>query len=193
MIASISGALQSIRDHSLVVHVGGIGWEVLVPSSVLSRAGLIGHEINLFTHLVVREDALTLYGFSTEEECAIFKRLLTVSGIGPRLALNIMSTLTPEMLASSIQGDNPDVIARVPGIGKKTAQKIVLELKGKLLPETLAPGLAPVSTLDTEVIEALTALGYSIVEAQAALQSIPHDAPQDIEERVRLALQFFGG
>jgi len=139
----------------------------------------------------VREDALTLYGFVTEQERVIFTHLLAVSGIGPRLALSVVSTLSPEMLANAIQRDEPEMISRVPGVGKKTAQKIVLEMKGKLLPDTLPAGLAAVSIRDTEVIEALTTLGYSIVEAQAALQGIPRDAPEDIEERIRLALAYF--
>ncbi|MBN1428224.1 MAG: Holliday junction branch migration protein RuvA [Anaerolineae bacterium] len=191
MIASISGTLQSRRDDSIVVQVGGVGLEVLIPSSVFNVLGEIGQPVALFTYLVVREDSLRLFGFATEEERGLFDLLLTVQGVGPKLALSILSIFSPEMLANAIHGDDPEVISRVPGVGKKTAQKIVLELKGKLLPETLPPGLAAVSRLDTEVIGALTSLGYSIVEAQAALQSIPRDAPEDIEERVRLALGYF--
>jgi Holliday junction DNA helicase RuvA len=191
MIASISGTLQSRRNDSIVVQVGGVGLEVFVPSGVFGTLGDIGQPVALFTYLAVREDSLRLFGFPTEEERSLFDLLLTVQGVGPRLALAVLSTFPPEMLANAIQRDDAAIISRVPGVGKKTAQKIVLELKGKLLPETLPPGLASVSRLDTEVIAALTALGYSIVEAQAALQSIPRDAPDDIEERVRLALSYF--
>ena len=191
MIASISGTLQARRDDSVVVQVGGVGLEVLVPSGVFSTLGEIGQPMALFTYLVVREDSLRLYGFPTEEERTLFELLLTVQGVGPKLALSVLSTLSPEMLANAIHRDDAELISRVPGLGKKTAQKVVLELKGKLLPETLPAGLAAVSRLDTEVIGALTTLGYSIVEAQAALQSIPRDAPEDIEERVRLALGYF--
>ncbi len=191
MIASISGVLQHIGEISIVVSVGGIGLKVLVPATAFNKLGRIGDPIELYTHLIVREDALTLYGFLSEEDRAIFEMLLGVSGIGPRLAVAVVGTLSPEMLANAIHQDDPDVIAHVPGVGKKTAQKIVLELKGKLIPEAIPGGLAAVSSLDTEVIDALTTMGFSIVEAQAALQSIPRDTPEDIEERVRLALAYF--
>lgn len=191
MIASLTGVLQKKQDDSLVVLVGGVGLEVSVPSRTFSSVGEVGDPVELLTVLVVREDSLRLYGFLYEEEREIFNLLTAVSGIGPRLAMAVLSTLSPEILANAIHRDDSDVISHVPGIGKKTAQKIVLELKGKLLPETIPAGLAAVTHLDTEVIAALTALGYSIVEAQAALQSIPKDAPGDIEERVRMALSYF--
>jgi Holliday junction DNA helicase RuvA len=191
MIASLSGKLLRISDETIVVGVGGVGLEVNVPSSVFNMLGQVGQPVDLVTYLVVRDDSLTLYGFASEEEKAVFDLLLDVSGIGPRLALSVLNTLSPEVLANAIQRDDPELISRVPGVGKKTAQKIVLELKGRLLPETLPPGLAMVSSVDTEVIEALTAMGFSLVEAQAALQAIPRDAPDEIEERVRLALSYF--
>lgn len=191
MIASVTGVLQKRGDESVVIQVGGVGLEVYVPVGTYNVLTDLGQPVELFTALVVREDSLRLFGFLHEEEREIFLLLMTVQGIGPRLALSVLSTLSPELLANAIHRDEADVISRVPGVGKKTAQKIVLELKGKLLPETIPAGLAAVSRLDTEVISALTGLGYSIVEAQAALQSIPKDAPDDIEERVRLALMYF--
>jgi holliday junction DNA helicase RuvA len=191
MIASLTGVLQKKQDDSLVIQVGGVGLEVSVPTGAYNAVGEVGQPVELFTVLVVREDSLRLYGFLYEEERDIFNLLNTVSGVGPRLALAVLSTLSPEILANAIQRDDSDVISHVPGVGKKTAQKIVLELKGKLLPDTIPAGLAAVTHLDTEVIGALTALGYSIVEAQAALQSIPKDAPDNIEERVRIALSYF--
>ncbi len=183
--------MQRIGTGSIVVQVGGVGLEVAVPSSVIGKLGQVGQPVDLLTHLVVREDSLTLYGFASEEEKQVFELLLTVQGIGPRLALAVLNVLSPDMLAGAIQRDEPDIIARVPGLGKKTAQKIVLELKGKLLPEGMPAAMVAVSSLDTEVIEALTAMGFSLVEAQAALQAIPPDSPEDIEERVRLALGYF--
>jgi Holliday junction DNA helicase RuvA len=191
MIASITGILHKVGEGSIVVQVGGVGLLVHVPTSVINHLGQVGQPVELWTHLMVREDALTLFGFITEEEKSVFELLLSVSGIGPRLALSVLNTLSPEMLANAIHREEPEIIARVPGLGKKTAQKLVLELKGKLLPETIPAGLAAVSSLDTEVIEALTAIGFSLVEAQAALQTIPRDAPDDIEERVRIALAYF--
>jgi len=191
MIATISGVVQYISETKIVVSVGGVGLDISVTSSVFNKLAGVGHPVDLVTYLVVREDALTLYGFSTQEEKTIFEILLSVSGIGPRIAVSVLNTLTPEMLANAVQRDEADIIARVPGIGKKTAQKVVLELKGKLLPESLPAGLGAVSTTDTDVIDVLTSMGFSIVEAQAALQSIPRDTPDDIEERVRLALGYF--
>lgn len=190
MIASVHGVIDRIGEGSVVVRVGGVGMLVAVPNSVLG-AYSVGDAADLLTHLIVREDSLTLYGFIREEERRVFTLLLGVTGVGPRLALSVVSTLQPEMLASAVQRDEPDIIARVPGIGKKTAAKIVLELKGKLMPDGLPAGLAAITSVDADVIEALTTMGFSIVEAQAALQSIPKDAPKDIEDRVRLALAYF--
>jgi Holliday junction DNA helicase RuvA len=191
MIASISGTLHAVRDHSVVVLVGGLGFEVYVPSNVFNAYTDIGQPVDLATCMVVRDDSLTLYGFLLEEERQAFELLLGVPGVGPRLSLAVLSTLSLDMLGGAVQRDEPEVIARVPGVGKKTAQKIALELKGKLLPEGIPAELAAISSTDTEVIAALTALGYSIVEAQAALQSIPRDAPDEVEERIRLALAYF--
>jgi Holliday junction DNA helicase RuvA len=191
MIASLHGVVDWIGEESLVVRVGGLGLRVWVTTGVINKLAELGREINLAAYLVVREDSLTLYGFSSEEEKTIFNLLMTVPGIGPRIALTALNTLSPEMLANAVQRDEPEVLARIPGVGKKTAQKIVLELKGKIIPSEMPAGLAAVSALDTEVIDALTAMGFSIVEAQAALQSIPRDAPDDIEERVRIALSYF--
>lgn len=191
MIASISGKLLRIDEGIVVVQVGGVGLEVNVPSSVFNAVGKLGQQVDLVTYLVVREDSLTLYGFANEEEKSIFELLMGVSGIGPRLALAVINTLAPNVLANAVQRDEPEIISRVPGVGKKTAQKIVLELRGKLVPEDMPAGLTAVSTVDTDVLEALTSMGFSLIEAQAALQAIPRDAPDDVEERVRLALAYF--
>lgn len=191
MIASLNGDVEWIGDDSIVVRVGGVGLQVSVPVSVLDELDGVVGPIHLITHLVVREDALTLYGFSSMEERRVFLLLLGVSGVGPRLALAVLSTLTIEMLANAVEGEQPEVISRVPGVGKKTAQKIVLELKGKLFAGDLPSGLGAIASVDTDVVEVLTSMGFSIVEAQAAIQSIPKDTPDDIEERVRIALSYF--
>jgi Holliday junction DNA helicase RuvA len=146
--------------------------------------------LTLYTHLVVREDDLSLYGFADQDERALFETLLKVSGIGPRIALAIISTLTVERLKNAVAREEPEVLTRVPGIGKKLAQKLILELKDKLAIDHVT-GLAAISDIDTDVLAALTSLGYSVVEAQTAIQAIPRDAPNDVEERVRLALQYF--
>lgn len=190
MIASIQGTVASTHKDHVVIVVGGIGYQVFVPFSTLERLNGSG-EAFLYTVLIVREDALTLYGFATVTEREVFEKLITVSGVGPKSALMILSTLTIDNLRNAVLNERADFLTRVPGIGKKTAQKIVIDLKDKL-----GAGLesAPVDMFDdvnSDVMDALVALGYSIVEAQTAIQSLPMDAPRIVEERVRLALQHF--
>ncbi len=188
MIAMLQGEVIGGKEDFLIVNVGGVGLRVYVPVG-LRAASRPGDQIRLYTHLVVREDALALYGFETEPEQEYFNLLLGVNGIGPRIALAILSTMTVDMVRRAVLGEQPELFARVPGVGKKTAQKILLYLQGKIT-GTLE-GIVPVSDVDSEVMEALTGLGYSVVEAQSALQSIPRDTPKDVETRLRLALQYF--
>lgn len=190
MIDTLTGQIVTRRDDYVVLQVGGVGLRVYVPTSAYGALEGRGQTITLYTYLQVREDALTLFGFVDQDERALFETLLTVSGIGPRLALAIVGTLSLNQLSNAVASEQPELLTRVPGVGKKLAQKLVFELKDKLAVD-LATGLAPVSETDTDVIAALTSLGYSVVEAQAALQSIPRDAPDDIQERVRLALDYF--
>ena len=192
MIASLRGTVLVAQQPSfLVVEVGGVGFKVFVPSSVFDEMDGVGRGIFLHTYLIVREDALTLYGFSTEEQRSLFELLLTVQGVGPRLGLAVLSSLSLDVLRSAVAQEQPEVLDRVPGVGRKTAEKIVFALKDKLGAGTSLGVLAPVSDMDTEVIGALTALGYSVVEGQAALQSIPKGQGKDVEDRIRLALQYF--
>jgi holliday junction DNA helicase RuvA len=150
-----------------------------------------GDEVFLHTYLVVRQDALNLYGFETHEERELFLLLLGVDGIGPKSALAVLTTLSADAIRRAIFHEQPEVFTRVPGIGKKTAQKILLQLQDRIPALSgLEPGSA-ISDVDTEVLGALTALGYSVVEAQSALQSIPRETPQDVEARLRAALQYF--
>ncbi len=190
MIASIEGKVAHTgKDHAIMV-AGGIGYKVFVPFPTLERLTL--NETGfLHTLLIVREDSMTLYGFATEHEQDVFEILLSVNGVGPRLALAILSHLSLESLKNAVIGERAEILTRVPGIGKKTAQKILIELKDKL---KLGLDTAPVTAFDdvnSDVLDALVALGYSIVEAQTAIQSFPPNTPPDVEERVRLALQYF--
>jgi holliday junction DNA helicase RuvA len=191
MIASIHGYLETLAEDHLIVRVGGVGLRVFVPTTVLTHVDGVGREVALYTHLAVREDSLTLYGFLDEHSRDLFETLVGVSGVGPKLALSILSTLSIDLLRRAVANDEPEILARVPGIGKKTAEKLAFALKDKLKLDARAPALDMLSDADTDVMDALTALGYSIVEAQAAVQSIPPDAPDDLEERVRLALHYF--
>ncbi|MDH5506243.1 MAG: Holliday junction branch migration protein RuvA [Anaerolineae bacterium] len=190
MIASINGRVAAVEDGSLVVEVAGVGLRVFVTAGLLAQTHS-GHAVALHTHLVVRETELTLYGFETKEEMSFFGLLLGVNGVGPRLALAVLSTLAPNAIRRAVFNEQAEVFSRVPGVGKKTAQKIGLHLQDRLPAGDGLQPLAAMDDADTEVLAALTALGYSIVEAQAAVQHIPKDAPEDVEARLRLALGYF--
>jgi Holliday junction DNA helicase RuvA len=191
MIASLSGKVLQTGKDSLVVDVGGVGFLVYAPGTTCASLHS-GELVFLHTYLVVREDALALYGFETLESRELFSLLLGVSGVGPRLALAILSHLSVDVIRRAVFNEQADVFVRVPGVGRKTAQNVLLHLQDKIKPglEMLEP-VSRMSEADAEVLAALTALGYSVVEAQAALQNIPRDAPADVEERLRLALQYF--
>jgi Holliday junction DNA helicase RuvA len=190
MIASISGIVREIEGDTLVIENQGIGYLVYVPKTLCDHAR-IGEQIFLFTQLIVREDSLTLVGFETKEALKLFNLLVSVNGVGYKLALSILSNLSGDVLRGAIIQNQIDVLARVPGLGRKTAQKIVLSLQDKIRGEGDWDQFAAFSDIDGEVLAALTALGYSVVEAQAAIQSIPKDTPQEIETRLRLALGYF--
>jgi Holliday junction DNA helicase RuvA len=192
MIASIRGQVQEKNPDSLVVEIGGFGLQVFVPATLRDEAR-IGETLFLYTHLVVRQDALSLYGFNNREGREFFNLLLGVNGVGPRMALGILSVLSTDAIRRAVFHEQAEVFGRVPGVGKKTAQKILLHLQDKIKPEIGMESVASFSDVDGEVVDALTALGYSIVEAQAALQSIPRETPQEVEARLRLALQYFSG
>jgi holliday junction DNA helicase RuvA len=192
MIASISGHVQEKNPDSLVVEIGGLGLQVFVPATLRDEAR-IGETLFLYTHLVVRQDAFSLYGFESREGREFFDLLLGVNGVGPRMALAILSFLSTDAIRRAVFHEQAEVFGRVPGVGKKTAQKILLHLQDKVKPEIGLEPVANFSDVDGEVVDALTTLGYSIVEAQAALQSIPRDTPQEVETRLRLALQYFSG
>src|SRR5512136_1699181 len=190
MISILHGSVISQETDGIIVDVSGVGFHVMVPSILRNRLQP-GENIYLYTRMIVREDALLLCGFETKEGREVFDLLLSVNGIGPRLAISVLSTLTPDTIRRAVFNEQAEVFSRVPGIGNKTAQKIVLHLQDRL---PSAEGLAPltkISEVDTEVLAALTSLGYSLVEAQAALQYIPRDTPQEVETRLRIALQYF--
>ncbi|MCY4145494.1 MAG: Holliday junction branch migration protein RuvA [Chloroflexi bacterium] len=191
MIATLEGQLAQTAADSMIVTVGGVGIEVIAPYSTIEK--LDTGRVFLYTRLVVREDSLTLYGFGTVGERELFDAALKVSGVGPKIAIAMLSTLTVDHIRSAVLNDRPEVISRVPGIGKKTAQKVVLELQDKLTQRLDALPPDPEDDTSGELIDALTALGYSIVEAQTAIQQLPPAAPADLEERLRLALQNLGG
>jgi holliday junction DNA helicase RuvA len=190
MIAILNGRVLESQSDGIVVGLGGLGLQVAVPAQTRQRLRP-GDEIFLHTHLVVRQDALSLYGFETRDERELFVLLLGVDGVGPKSALAVLSSLSPDAIRRAVFHEQPEVFTRVPGVGRKTAQKILLQLQDKIQAVSGLEMAATYSDTDTEVVDALTALGYSVVEAQAALQSIPRDTPADIETRLRAALQYF--
>src|SRR5690349_4687921 len=190
MIATLRGEVSQIEENALVLEVGGVGLRVFVPNPVRTQRK-VGEVLMLYTHLVVREDALTLYGFESQADRELFNILLGVDGVGPKVALSVLSTMTLDAIQRAVFADEPEVLSRVPGVGKKTAQKMALHLKDKLKPMDALATMAGMTDRDSEVLAALTALGYSVVEAQAAIQALPKDAPEDTEERLRMALQYF--
>jgi holliday junction DNA helicase RuvA len=191
MIASVRGVVESRLADGLVVAVGGVGLRIFSSGTSLAATGASGEQVHLHTHLHVREDALTLYGFTTSEELRLFELLLTVSGVGPRVALSLLSAFAAEALRDAIAQRDADRLTRVPGVGRKTAERLVLELHGKVgprgAPATVGTGTAP----DGDVLSALTTLGFGLPEAQEAVQALPADAPSDLEERIKLALRYF--
>lgn len=207
MIASLRGIIRTIAADHLVLETGGVGFRVYVPRPLLGRVGAVGDEAGVQTVLIVREDALTLYGFGTDQERRLFETLLTISGVGPRVALALLSAATPEEVHMAVARKDTARFARVSGIGKKLAERLVLELTGKLDVARLpgggaaagagaadgAPAGAGAATTDTELAELLVSLGYSVAEASAAIGALPPDAPTDLEARLRLALRYFGG
>jgi Holliday junction DNA helicase RuvA len=189
MISTLRGVLQHRADGEVVVDVAGVGFTVHVPTSVWPELPALGQVVSLYTYLVVREDALALYGFATPEQREVFLLLLQVTGVGPKLALAVLSHLSPDTLRGAVGSGQAEALDRVPGVGRKTAERIIFHLKDRMgMP---AGGMLAPLAADTEVLGALTSLGYSLVEAQAALQTLPPDAPEDVEARLRAALTYF--
>jgi Holliday junction DNA helicase RuvA len=190
MIAGLKGTLQALGSDWAIINVNGIGFQVYMPASTLSTLGATGEEVELHTHLYLREDNATLYGFATAEELGLFQTLIGVSRLGPKLALAMLSAMSVEKLAMAIASGSADLLAEIPGIGRKTANRLILELKEKIAAGWLA---APVELAEenADVVAALTSLGYSIREATRAVATLPQDQKLTLEGKIKLALQYF--
>jgi Holliday junction DNA helicase RuvA len=190
MISSLKGSIIETSADSLVVEMGGLGLKAFVPQP-LALESSVGQQIALQTYLHVRENELSLYGFADGEQRNLFLHLLGVNGVGPKLALAILSTLSAEAIRAAVTTDQSAVLNQVSGVGKKTAQKIVLHLADRLEPVESGSVASNLLQQDAELLEALASLGYTVIESQAAIQSLPTDAPAALEDRIRLALAYF--
>ena len=188
MISLLQGLVASQKPDHMVVLVGGVGFKVYVPANVYAAEG---EPITLHTTLIVREDLLALYGFATPDEREVFEKLIGVSGVGPRTGVAVIGTLGIDRLRTAVAAGQVDVLSRVPGVGRKTGEKIILDLKDKLKGADGLIAAAPLSDVNRDLLDALVGLGYSAAEAQSAVNAIPAGTPEDFEERLRLALQYF--
>lgn len=188
MIAGLIGRLDAKQADAVLVDVSGVIYRVGTSASTVANIGEIGDEVRLRTHLFVREDQLTLYGFATNDELRLFETLITVTGVGPRLACAILSHFPPERLHPVIEQESVEQLSTVPGVGKKTAARLIVELRGKL--PSAGGGIGtPESPQDAEVVEALRSLGYTLAEARSAITRVKQDAGMTVEERLVAALR----
>ena len=187
MIGRLTGVLAAKSPPQLLLDVGGVGYEVDVPMSSFYNLPALGERVTLLTHFVVREDAQTLYGFLTPDERSAFRALVRISGIGPRTALAILSGLSVADLAAAVSRQEAGRLVKVPGIGKKTAERLRLELRGRLGPDLAPPAAAVADAAQADIVQALLALGYNEREAGQALKALP--AGVDVSDGIKLALK----
>lgn len=195
MIGFLRGRLTAKHPPSLVIDVGGVGYEVEAPMSTFYGLPAVGADINLFTHLVVREDAHILFGFGTERERRLFRELLKVSNVGPKLALALLSGMSVDNFLMCIEAQDADTLVRIPGVGRKTAERLLIEMKDRIkhlghLPGTVsaANALEPQSGAQAEAFSALIALGYKPAEVTRLMKAV-EPSVQTTEEIIRRALQ----
>jgi holliday junction DNA helicase RuvA len=189
MIAGIKGTIEAIGSNFVIIDVGGVSFQVYLPTSTLSHLGVVGQVAKLHTHLHVREDNLTLYGFGSSRELALFEIVTTVKGIGPKLGLALLSAMDAEQLTTVIASADAAQLTGVPGIGKKTAERIVLELKDKIGSQWMVTQDLESAQGNSDVMGALTSLGYSTAESARAISNLPNTA-LPVEEKLKLALKY---
>lgn len=207
MISYVRGVLTEIFDDTVVIEAGGIGYGIHVPLSVMEGLPAIGMEMKMYTYFQVREDAMNLFGFLCRQDLEMFRQLIGVNGIGPKAALGILSVLTPDDLRLAIVSGDAKAIARAPGVGTKTAQRVILDLKDKVSLDDLVPGSGALLETGTavsdqagagiqlkqagkEAIEALTALGYSPMEASRAVKQVEITEGMTAEDVLKASLKF---
>ena len=186
MIGKLTGVIAEKSPPLVLIDVQGVGYEVDVPMSTFYNLGNLGDKVSLLTHFVVREDAQILFGFLTAEERATFRQLIKISGVGPKMALSLLSGLSVAELSQAVSKQDSGRLVKVPGIGKKTAERLLLELKGKLGPDLAFPA-SVANDNQADILQALIALGYSEKEAAAALKALPADV--GVSEGIKLAMK----
>ena len=187
MIGRLTGVIAEKSPPQVLVDVNGVGYELDVPMSTFYNLPGIGERSTLLTHFVVREDAQQLFGFLTQDERSTFRQLVKISGVGPRTALSILSGLSVAELAGAVSRQESGRLVKVPGIGKKTAERLMLELKGKLGPDLALPTATAATDAQADIVQALLALGYNEREAAAALKALPADVA--VSDGIKLALK----
>ncbi|MCZ6614246.1 MAG: Holliday junction branch migration protein RuvA [Chloroflexi bacterium] len=192
MIASVHGILEYVGPDHVVVQVGGVGLQVQVPSSAPDSLGEVGSQVSLYTSLILKDDALALYGFPTPEDKRLFELLIGVSGVGPKLALSLLSVMTAGDAAVAIVSSNADLLEKVPGVGKRTAGRIILDLQARLEQEWGVP-IAVAQQAHGDLATALGALGYSASEIHKVVADLGGLSGMTLEEQVRRALQRLAG
>jgi Holliday junction DNA helicase RuvA len=192
MIAGVKGTIEALGSNWVIIDSGGISFQVFVPTSTLSTLNIVGQQARLHTHLQVREDNLTLYGFNSARELEVFQTLITVKGIGPKIGLSMLSAMDVDHLTMAIASGDANLLTGIPGIGKKTAERIVLELKDKIGESWAITQDLTAAQGNSEVISALTSLGYSLSEATRAVATLPTPSRISLEEKIKLALRYFG-
>jgi Holliday junction DNA helicase RuvA len=196
VIGHLRGSLQRKSPQEVVVDVGGVGYRVSIPLSTFYKLGDTGHEVSLRVHTHVREDALALYGFLSAEEQLLFERLIAVAGVGPRLAVNILSGIESSELVDALRGGDVARLTRIPGVGKKTAERLVLELREKM-PQVARGEQGPRPAGDgaskEDLLSALANLGYSRGEAEKGVERALRDGPGRLEDLLRRALRVLSG
>jgi len=192
MIASLQGTLESLGTDWAIINVNGVGFQVYMPTSALSTLGAVGEDVKVHTHLHVKDDGVALYGFDSADELVLFQMLIGVSGLGPKLALSMLSAMSVDQLSMALATASTDLLTTIPGIGKKMADRLILELREKIGAGLIATPAVRLAQENSDVLSALISLGYSMTEASRAVTTLPTTSELTLEEKIKLALQYFG-
>ena len=192
MIASLEGIIDAVSKDSLIVNVNGIGFKIAVTTTVLSEMGITGREVKLYTHFHVREDDMSLFGFGSLDELKLFETLISVSGLGPKTGMAMLSAMSADQVAMAIASGSVEILTTIPGIGKKTADRLILELKDKVGGVMISSPAGKAAQENADVVSALVSLGYSVQETTKAVNALPSGKKLTLENKVKLALQYLG-